>query len=282
MKNKLIITFVLSFVLAAGLIAQEGEVQYGWHKTAVANLNFTQNKFDNWMQGGEDSWSWVMKVDGSMNRLQENSEWTNTLKFTFGQSQIGDADAIKAADELYLESVYSWLMGWYLDPYAAATAKTQLTKGYLYQDDADDIVISDLLDPGYFTQSVGVGFKPNDNFKTRFGGAIKETISKDYGYADDPDTDDEIEENKVEYGVESVTDVNYLLMESILFTSKLEAFSNLESFDKIDVNWDNLFTAQVNSLINVSLNIKVFYDHDISSKRQLQQTLAVGFNYTLF
>ena len=71
---------------------------------------------------------------------------------------------------------------------------------------------------------------------------------------------------RLEYGAESVTDLLTKLSENIIFASKLELFSNLQSFDKIDVNWDNLFTAKVSTYLNVSLNIKLFYDKDISLK----------------
>jgi hypothetical protein len=86
----------------------------------------------------------------------------------------------------------------------------------------------------------------------------------------------------VEAGAESVTDVALKLSDNLLFNSKLELFSNIKGIDEIDINWDNLFSVKVSEFINVGLNIRLFYDKDISSKRQLKQTMAVGFSYTLF
>ena len=265
------------------MTAQDSATTYGWAKTGVGTLTFTQNSFDNWAGGGEDSWSWLMNVNASMNRTEEGYTWNNNLKLAFGQSSVGGADARKSADELKFESVYTKLMGEFINPYAAFTARTQLMEGYVYDDMGNKMQSSGIFDPGYFTESIGVGYKPNDNIQTRFGAAAKQTIgSEDYFYADDPDTAGEIETMKSEFGVESVTDVKMSLAQNILFTSKLEAFSNLEALKKVDVNWDNMFTAKVNDLINVSLNIKIYYDYDISSIRQLQQTLGIGVSYTLF
>jgi hypothetical protein len=265
------------------LIAQDDTAANGWQRSGVGTLTFTQNSFDNWSGGGEDSWAWLMNVDASMNRTEEGYTWSNNLKLSFGQSSVGGEDARKSADELKFESVYTKIMGEFINPYAAFTLRTQMTDGYFYDENGDEVQTSGLMDPGYLTESIGVGYKPNDNIQTRLGAAAKHTVgSEDYLYADDPDTDDEVETFKSEFGIESVTDVNFTVAENILFTSKLEAFSNFASFDEIDVNWDNMFTAKVNELINVSLNVKIYYDYDISAKRQLSQTLGVGVSYTLF
>ena len=86
---------------------------------------------------------------------------------------------------------------------------------------------------------------------------------------------------RLEYGAESVTDAKLQVSESILYTSKLALFSNLKGVDEIDVDWDNVFSAKVATYITVSFNFKLFYDKDVSAKRQLKETLAVGLSYTL-
>jgi cytochrome c oxidase assembly protein Cox11 len=49
----------------------------------------------------------------------------------------------------------------------------------------------------------------------------------------------------------------------------------------VDVNWDNMFSSKISNLLSVSLNVRMFYDKDISSKRQLKQVLALGLSYAL-
>ena len=281
---------IISGVLAAAAVifllgnlaaAEKEEPEYGWKKTAVAALNFTQNSFDNWAKGGEDAWSWQLDLNGALDRLEEKYEWTNSLKISYGETRVGDEDARKAADEIHFESVYTYLLGIHVDPYASVSFRSQFQPGFDYEEESEP-QISDLLDPAYLVESMGLSFKPAEFIKMRLGGAAKQTFSADYGYADDPETSDEIEEFKNEFGAEFVTDLNLKLDKNILFTSRLEVFSDFYTFRSIDVNWDNMFKAKVSEYIAVSLNIRLLYDEDISPKRQISQTLAVGLTYTLF
>ena len=271
-------TVLMFFTLVYSQEAEEKKPEYGWKNEGIANLSFTQNKFDNWSQGGEDSWSWQLDINTKIADDQKNYNWTNTLKISYGKTKVGDIGARKAADELKLESVYTYKMSLYVNPYLAVTGLTQFTDGYDYSKDPK-VKISGFMDPGYFTQSAGIGVEPNTHIKTRLGAALKETItSSDTAaiiYADG-------EETRVEYGIESVTDINYKFNEILLFTSKLELFSNLNRIDEIDVTWDNLFSAKLTKYITAGLNIKLFYDKDISNRRQLKQTLAAGLSYTIF
>ena len=272
------ISLLLLLSFANSQDTEEKKPEYGWKNEGVANLNFTQNKFDNWSQGGEDSWSWQLDVNAKFVNDQEKYNWSNSLKISYGKTKVGDAGSRKSADELKFESVYSHKMSPYVNPYIALSGLTQFTDGYDYSKDPK-VQVSGFMDPGYFTQSAGLGIEPNANIKTRLGAALKETITSS-------DTAAIIfangEDMRVEYGAESVTDINYKFNEILLFTSKLELFANLQRIDEIDVNWDNVFSAKLSKYITASLNIKLFYDKDISEKRQLKQTLAVGLSYTLF
>ena len=276
--SQLILIVILFFTFAIGQETEEKKPEYGWKNEGVAGLNFTQNKFDNWSQGGEDSWSWQLDINAKFENDQVKYNWSNSIKISYGKTKVGDASARKAADEIKLESVYTYKLGHYVNPYAAVTGLTQFTDGYDYSSDPK-VKISGFMDPGYFTQSAGIGIEPNTHIKTRLGAALKETITNSDTaaiiFADGEDT-------RVEYGAESVTDINYKFNEILLYTSKLELFSNLNRIDEIDVTWDNLVSAKLTKYITASLNVKLFYDKDISERRQLKQTLAVGLSYNLF
>lgn len=271
-------------VINCSLLAQEAgeeKPEYGWKKELIGNLNFTQTAFDNWVQGGEDTFAWQLNINGKATKSEKKYKWVNTEKIAYGMAKIGDIESRKSVDELKLESVFTYLLGTYVNPYVAASAETQFTAGYEYTGDSK-VEISNLLDPGYFSQSVGFGYEPVDEFKSRFGFAIKETVTSDHPvpYSDDPETPDDEETTRVETGLESVTDFSKKLIGSILLTSKLEIFSNLKGLDEVDVKWDNIFSAKISKYIDVNFNIKLFYDRTISKKRQLKQSLAVGLTYT--
>ncbi len=254
---------------------------YGWRQQSVMNLNFTDNNFDNWEQGGDDSWSWQLEVPFKFVNIQKAFEWSNSGKVAFGKTKVGDRQARKASDVIKFESLYIQKLGVYVNPYVAVSGQTQLAEGYRYTEEIRR-AISGFMDPGYFTQSAGVGYSPRENMRVRLGAALKETITNRFPvpYTDDPETET-IEKIKIEYGADTVTDVSLQLRDNLLFTSKMSLFSNLQRFDEIDVDWDNTFTAKVSKYLIVSLNIQIFYDKDISRKRQLKQSLAVGFSYSL-
>ena len=115
------------------------------------------------------------------------------------------------------------------------------------------------------------------------GAAIKETFTQEHHipYSDDPDTP-EIESTKVEYGIESSTDVTLKLNQIILWTSKLDLFSTLQRIDEVDILWDNLITAKIDKYISVNLNTQLLYDKDISFKRQFKQILSFGLSYSFY
>ena len=272
----LCLTLAITFTVAGA----EEDQESGWKNELVLNFNLTQASFDNWVQGGENTLGWQAGLNGKFTHLGAAHEWANTAKLAYGMQKVGDEEARKSVDEMKLETVYTYKAGFFVDPYAAATAQTQFSNGYRY-DDSGKTPVSGFLDPGYFTQSVGVSRSYGDIFQSRLGLAAKETVADKYPYADDPETVDKIEDTKVEVGMESVTDLSLTLSEDLIFTSNLELFSNLEASNEIDVSWDNLLAAKVQEYVTVSLNVKVFYDRDISKKRQIKQSLAVGLTYTL-
>jgi hypothetical protein len=276
---------LIFLVLLSGLLfAQENgteekkEPEYGWKNALVANFSFTQNQFDNWAQGGENSWAWQTDLIAKFINDQEKFNWANSGKLSYGQAKIADDDAKKAADEIKIESVFTYKMGksTHINPYVAVTGLTQFTRGYEYTD-TSRIEISNFMDPGYFTESAGIGYNRGEKFKIRFGVAFKQTITDKFAdrYALG-------ETFRSEYGMESVTDFTTHLAENLIYTGKLGLFSNMKSFNEIDVDWDNVFVGKITDILNVTLTIRLFYDRDISLKRQLKQTLAVGFSYDMF
>jgi hypothetical protein len=259
------------------------EPKYGWSKEAIANLNFTQNSFDNWAQGGENTWSWLAGLNTRLINDQEKINWTNVGKFEYGQSKIGDQDSRKSADEIFIESVLSYKMKFHVNPYIAVNGRTQFANAYDYTVSSLD-PISKFLNPGYFMESFGLEYKKEKIFRTRFGFAAKQTVVTDEQFAPrytDKSDSEKLEKVRNELGLEWVSGYNKKVYGNIVYATTLEVFSNVKSFEEIDVRWDNLFSAEIAKYLAVSFNFQIFYDRDISIKRQLKQTLSVGFTYSL-
>lgn len=280
--NSFFIVLFLTAFITGSIIAQEQPAEtpkYGWQKEMIGGINLTQTSFDNWAQGGENSFAWQLNFNFKFVNDQEKTNWANSGKFTYGSTKTGDQDARKSIDEIKLETVLTYKWGTYINPFVAATGETQFAPGYNYGPDPK-IQISGFVDPAYFRESAGFGYKPNEIVKTRLGVALKQTITQDYNaYADDPLTT-KTEKIKNEIGAESVTDLSWKIAENTVYTSKLELFSTLKAFDKTDVNWDNLIATKISKYFSVNFNFKLFYDKDISPKRQIKQSIALGFTYS--
>ena len=108
MNIKLSLIFIFSLFLASFVFGQDKpaeEPKYGWQKELVGGLNLTQTSFDNWKQGGENSYAWQLNLNLKFINDQEKTNWSNTGKLTYGSNKTGDQEMRKSIDEIKLESV---------------------------------------------------------------------------------------------------------------------------------------------------------------------------------
>jgi len=238
--------------------------------------------YTDWAQGGENALAYTITIDGKSVRDVEITNWSNTYKIAYGQTRLGSKGFRKTDDKLELESVLTYKLGTYVNPYASATFKSQFADGFKYDDVAGTKVKTSAgFDPMYLTQAVGVGYQPVAQIKTRLGLAVREVFSSAQGYADDTKTTPTIETSKVEGGLESVTDAEWKFEENLLFTTKLEMFAPFNNIDVVIVRSNNTIVAKVNEYISVNLNVQLINDANITARTQVKQSLAMGLTYTL-
>ena len=253
---------------------------FGWKHVAVGALNLTQVSFSNWAQGGDNALAWATTLDGNSENNQEKTDWTNSYKLAFGQTKIGDNQIQKTDDKIDLETVLTYKIGAYVNPYAAATFKSQFAEGYMYID-TGKTAVSKFMDPGYITQSVGAGYQPFPELKTRLGTAVREIVTSQFNsYADNPATP-RIEKTSIEGGLESSTDIVWTLADNLLFTSKIELFDAFTKFDQIIVHSDNTIAAKVSKYVSVNLNVQLINEKDVTPRTQVKQSLAMGLSYAI-
>ena len=279
METLLKATLVLA-IITPGLVEAQDAATSPWKKSVKGGINLTQTGYDNWSAGGESAFAWQMNLNYSFVQNLEKTIWSNKGKFLYGATKSGREELRKSADEIKMESVLTYKLGSKINPFVAVTGETQFDAGYDYSADSS-FQISAFLDPGYFRESVGVGYAINENLGTRLGLSFKQTVTTDYPvpYADDIETS-EVETLRSEIGAESVIDLTVNVSENTEYVSKLELFSAFSTFSRVDVNWDNTLTVKVSEFINMNVNFKLVYDKDISEKRQIKQSMAFGLNYT--
>jgi hypothetical protein len=279
---RLILTMII-FSFATIIFAQEGDsVKSNWDNKGIVSLNISQISFTDWTQGGDNAITYTFMGDFASNYIEEVWNFKNSLKLAYGQTKIANADFKTNDNELFLESVYTRDIGIWVDPYVSNIVRTTIAQGYNYDGD-ERTEIAAFFDPGYISQSIGVGINKSEIIKTRFGLGFQETFTnKHRNYSDDPETTDKMEAFKFETGFESVTDVQWGFMENMMFKSKLRLFTRFENMDIWDVRWDNTISAKVNKYIVVNLNVLAIYEKSQSVRTQLKEALQIGITYTLF
>ncbi len=282
MKIILLFTLLLCFFSRELFSQTDSTYKEGWNPSGVLSLNISQVAFKDWSLGGENSYALTSINDFKGAYKQKKVLWKNNLKITLGQTKIGDNDLQSSDNELFFESIFSYDIGWVVDPYGAITFNTVLLNGYNY-DSVPAVQTSAFLDPGYLVESFGFTYERTKNFNTRLGIAFKETFTNTFTqYTDDPLTSGTVETFKFETGIESVTNVNWNFYENLSYSSKLSLFSAFDQLNVWDVAWDNTMTGKINDFVNASLSFKLVYDVDQSLRTQLKESLQIGFTYTLF
>jgi len=257
---------------------------FGWTHSMTAGVTLSQIAFTDWSAGGDNSLSWVVSLDGKSVRDEATTNWASTYKFAFGQARISDAGLRKTDDRIELESILTYKLNQYVNPYAGITFKSQFATGFKYNTPVpgQDQRVSAFFDPAYLTQSAGAGWQATKEVKTRLGLALREIFSAKYGYADDAATA-AVEKSTVEGGIESTTDVDWKVAENILFTSKLELFAAFKAFDRVSIRSDNKLTMTVNKYISAIMAVQFLnLNTEQFPRTQIKELIAIGLTYNVF
>ncbi len=236
----------------------------GWKTGAVATLSGTQVALVNWSAGGEESLSGVALFNAFANYKKSKFTWDNTLDLAYGMSKIGEDPWIKSDDRIDFASkagqyafkhwYYTGLLGF----------KTQFMEGFSSPDDL--LPISNFFAPAYLNVSLGMDYKPNDNFSLFISPLSgKMTFVMDQVLADAGAFGVEAGENfRPEFGGYMKVALKHDIMENVSLQTKLDLFSNyLNNPQNIDVTWDVLVAMKINKFLTAILTTNLIYDDDI-------------------
>jgi hypothetical protein len=277
----------LPLLLLSGTAAGQDEeappegVQY----SAVTGVTFTQTNYVDWAEGGEDALAYVLNLKGAVFEDRVHDKWKIEGALGFGQTKIGGEETRISINELVFDGLYNYKLPQQWSAYAAGGYRSAIVNGYDYSVDPK-LEKASFNDPGYFTASFGAqkdfSQKPY-YFTSRAGVGVKYTTAQEhyeFGYANDPDTP-ELDKDKLETGLDSVTDLNAKISDDLLFVSKLALFSSFEAMDVWDVRWENTLTAKINKYVNTQFQFTAVFDKDVSGRVQRFQMLSIGLSYTI-
>jgi len=292
MKLKSLILFGLAALASATSAHAEGGMFEGalpenWTADVVAGVKYTRMQFSNWQEDGTSMYTWLVTYYADVQGKWSVANWRNLIDLQLGQTWTDGLGKRKSVDKIFWESTLDFNMTEMLKPYLGARYETQFMKGYNYSEDeetGDEIktAVSCFMDPAYLTQMAGIAFIPNENFSQRVAFANRMTISHGYGYADDPDTEDEIEEVKDEPGMETITEFKYALSDIVSFKTRLWTFTNFKGKDEIDAKWENLLAVIIAPLIELQVGYDMVYDKDQDVDVQYKNMVLFGITWRWF
>lgn len=274
----------------APAFAEEGKEEEkkpeGVQYSATVGATLTQTNFVDWAEGGEDALSYVLNFKGGLSEERTTDNWKIEGALGFGQTKVGDEETKISVNEVKVEGQYNYKLPKQWSVYAAAGFRSAIVTGYDYTEDPKDEKAS-FNDPGYYTFSLG-GKKHFSQepilFTSRAGLGLKYTTAQEnftFGYADDPNTT-ELDKDKLETGIDSVTELKAQISENLFCESKLVLFSAFEYLDVWDVLWETAVKAKINKYVSAELYLVFLFDKDVSGRVQRFQMLGIGLSYYIF
>lgn len=255
-----------------------------WLKETQGGLNLNQASFSgNWQGGGVNSVALGVFLNGRANYAKDKWSWDNTMDFIYGVVKNKNEDGRKSNDRIFLDSKIGYQINDKWNYFFAVNFLSQFAPGYEFPQDAPRKLISKFANPAYFTTSLGVEYKPNEEFSLRIS-----PFSPRWTFVTDKNLYVNVPNN---YGVEIgqtvrtewlafslMADYNKQLAENLSLMVRYQMYANYETFafDAIDHRLDFGLTAKVSNLVNVSLTSLMIYDLDQDSKIQFSQGLALG------
>ncbi len=288
-KNILVLVFSL---MIFPLLAQEEEpADTAWKFGGVGTFTMSQVALYQWAAGGEPSISAAALLNVYLNYNKDNVSWENTLDLGYGLIRQGEKDEAltkKSNDRIEFSSQYGLQASkaWYYS--ALINFRTQFAEGYNYPNDS--VLISDFFAPAYLTTSIGMDYKPLNNFQVyispitgKYTFVMNDSLSNIGKFGVDPGS-----KFRAELG--GFLKVNYSLgiMENVDFRSNVSFFSNyLENPEQIDVSAELLLSMTINEFLSATINTMLIWDKDVVVQQndgdegslQLKEVFGLGLSY---
>ncbi|WP_462319352.1 DUF3078 domain-containing protein [Marinilabilia sp.] len=284
--------FIVLFLPFISFAQSEPDTTKHWKGGGNTALTFSQVSLTNWSAGGKNSVSGNFKFSTFLNYKKGKNAWENTLDLGYGLTQQGDENIVKTDDKVQFVSKYGHQASkkWYYT--ALADFKTQMDLGYKNPPD-NEIMTSKFMSPAYLLLSLGMDYKPNDNFSlyvspltSKMTFVNDEELSNQGAFGVEPG-----DNLRSEFGasVKSIFKKENLI-ENVNFKTRLDLFSNLGNHpERVDVEWETQFDFKVNSYLSANLGTTLLYDHDIKyvdsegvehgARIQFKQLFGFGINY---
>jgi hypothetical protein len=264
-----------------------------WKTGGLYNLTFNQAALSNWAAGGDKS---ALSLNTLLNLYafyaNGRNSWDNTLTLAYGLANTTSLGSRKTDDRIDLVSKYGYDLGkkWYLS--SLFNFRSQFAPGYNYPDAKTRVLTSDFMAPAYFLLSIGMDYKPNDNFSVFISPitARELIVHNDSLAAQGAYGVDSGKTSRFEFGAYLSINYNSNLSKTASYSGRLDLFSDyLHNPQNVALYMTNIVNVKVTSVLSMNLALTLIYDDNIRSVRsdgtpggpklQLQEVLGVGLAY---
>jgi hypothetical protein len=307
-----LLTLTLSLVLTLGLHAQNGvqglqsavegvkitkdpndTTKMTWKTGGLLSLTFNQAALSNWSAGGDKS-AISLNAIGNLYAFYQDGRrsWDNFLNAQYGIANTTSLGTRKTNDLLDLTSKYGYDLGkkWYLT--GLFDFRTQFAPGYNYPSADSRVLTSNLFAPAYLLLSVGMDYKPNNNFSAFISPitAREVIVNNDSLAAVASFGVDSGKKSRFEFGAYASINFKTNVSKTASYTGRLDLFSDYtRTPQNIAIYMTNVLNVKVTSLISMLLSLNLIYDNNIKSVKadgtvggpalQLQESMGIGFAY---
>ena len=264
-----------------------------WKTGGLFNLTFNQAALSNWAAGGDKS---AISLNTLLNLYAYYANgkvsWDNFMTGAYGFASTTSIGTRKTADNIDLTSRYGYDLGkkWFLS--ALFDFRTQFAPGYNYPEANTQVLTSTFLAPAYALLSIGMNYKPNNNFSLFLSPiTARELIVKNDSLAavgafgvDSGKT------SRFEFGAYASLNFSTNLSKTAAYVGRIDLFSDyLYHPQDIAFYMTNVLNVKVTSLISMNVNVNLIYDDRIKSVKsdgssggaalQFQEILGIGLAY---
>lgn len=254
-----------------------------------AGLNLNQANFSsNWKAGGTNSVAIGAMLNDKLTYTNKKFEFTSDVQLIYGTIQNQGQDIRKTNDRMFSDQKFGYRLvpKWYA--FGSLNFQSQFDAGFEYSKDTfgveKGLLISKFMNPAFFTQSVGIEYKPTNWVSARAGlGTLRQTFVMDTTLYRNIPSNYGVEigkKTRMELAMLFIVDVDKEVMKNLFLKSRFSLFYNYETLNTADYRWDVSLTAKVNKYINVNLSGTVLYDKDMDTSVQYTQALGLGILFT--
>jgi hypothetical protein len=237
-----------------------------WKTGGLFSLNLSQGSLSNWAAGGDEfSLSLNAILSAYAFYKKDKHSWDNTLDMNFGFLRTTSLGNRKNDDRFDVWSKYGYALSRKWNAAALFNFRTQFANGYTYSAN-DKTFSSSFLSPAYLLLSLGLDYKPNQNFSvfispvtTRWVIVKDDTLSAKGLYGVIPG-----KTTREEFGAFLSAQFIKALSKTVVYKGRLDLFSNYKhNPEKIDVFMTNLFSVKLTKVLAATWNVDIIYDDDV-------------------